>query len=88
MHRIVVIPLAAPDEAVLFEDGDDLVGHAVLVRVGASRVGLGPLPIVALIRIDVDRVAVPVRTDPCRAGDDATIVGAGIRLEIFQERVG
>src|SRR6185437_1620763 len=32
MHRVVVIPLAAPDEAVLLEGRDDLLRHAVVVR--------------------------------------------------------
>jgi hypothetical protein len=37
VHGIVVIPFAAPDEAVLLEDADDLPGH--LVPVGNVTVG-------------------------------------------------
>ena len=29
MHRVVVIPLGAPDEAVRLEDADDLPGNLV-----------------------------------------------------------
>src|SRR5271155_2049968 len=44
VHRIVVIPFAAPNEAVLFEDRDDLRGHAVAIKDRA--VMRPPVPII------------------------------------------
>src|SRR5260370_39823973 len=46
MHGVVVIPLAAPDEAMLLENMDDLPGNLVLVGKAAIGVGLRPCPIV------------------------------------------
>ena len=44
VHRIEVVPLAAPDEAVLFEDGDDLLRHAVAINDAAAM--RAPVPII------------------------------------------
>src|SRR5438552_19181968 len=49
MHRIVVRPLPAPDEAVPFENVDNLG------REGVGRSGARPQPIFGVGRIDVDR---------------------------------
>ena len=34
VHRIEVVPLPAPNEAVFFEDRDDLLWHAVAIKDG------------------------------------------------------
>jgi hypothetical protein len=44
MHGVEVLPLATPDEAVLFKDRDDLFGHAIAVSDGA--VMWPPVPII------------------------------------------
>src|SRR5579885_1417737 len=75
MHGVVVIPLAAPDEAVLLEDLDDLPGDAVLVRIFAVD-GAGVAPIIGPGDVDVDGRAVAVDGGPGGAGDDAAIIGA------------
>jgi len=40
VHRIVVIPLATPDEAVRFEDANDLPGNLVFVSNATADTGL------------------------------------------------
>lgn len=42
MHRVVVIPLAAPDEAMLLENMDDLQGNLVSIGIAAVGIGLRP----------------------------------------------
>ena len=42
MHGVVVVPLAAPDEAMLLENMDDLPRNLVLVGNAAMGVGLRP----------------------------------------------
>ena len=42
MHRVVVIPLGAPDEAVRLEDADDLPGNLVFISDMAAGAGLRP----------------------------------------------
>src|SRR6188768_3698572 len=46
MHRVVVVPLAAPDEAVPLEHLNDLPGNAVPVGIAAVRAGAVPIPVV------------------------------------------
>src|SRR6516165_6397150 len=57
MHGVVVIPLAAPDEAVLLENMDDLPRNLVLVGKAAIGVGLGPRPVVRVHAGNIDRNA-------------------------------
>ena len=42
MHRVVVIPLAAPDETVRLEGADDLLGNFVFISDMAPGAGLRP----------------------------------------------
>jgi len=42
MHRVVVIPLAAPDETVRLEDAHDLPGNLVFISDMAAGAGLCP----------------------------------------------
>src|SRR6476659_5417927 len=46
MHGVVMIPLAAPHEAVRFEHPHDLPRDLVLVADAAARIGFRPQPIV------------------------------------------
>src|SRR5712671_1428161 len=73
VHGVVVVPLAAPNEAVLLEDLDDLPGHSVPVRVAAVGGRLGPEPVVAARGGDVDGDAGAVRGDALGAGHDAAV---------------
>src|ERR1700704_1762212 len=75
MHGVVVIPFAAPDEAVLLENLDDLPGDAVLVRVLAADRLVIP-PIIRPGDIDVYGCAVAVYARARGAGDDAAIISA------------
>ena len=44
VHRIVVIPFPTPNEAMFFEDRDDLLGHAVTI---SDRAGMRlPVPVI------------------------------------------
>src|SRR5215211_2359809 len=75
MHRVVVIPLATPDEAVLLENLDDLPGNLVFVGKAAISVGLRPLPIVRMRGGNIDRDTQTVRAFAIRPGDQPTVVG-------------
>src|SRR5262245_61577541 len=55
VHGVVVIPGAAPDEAVLLEDAHDRDGNAVAP---ARRLARRPAPVVRVSRVDVDRHAI------------------------------
>ena len=58
MHRIVVVPLAAPDKAVALEDLDDPARDAVVVRNKSTGVAGGaPAPIIGKVRININRNA-------------------------------
>jgi hypothetical protein len=69
MHRVVVIPLATPDEAVPLENLDDLPGNLVFVGKAAISVGLRPLPIMRMRGGNIDRDPQTVRAFAIRPGD-------------------
>src|SRR5215813_4219899 len=69
MHGVVVIPLAAPDEAMLLENIDDLPGNLVLVGKAAIGVGLRPCPIMRVRAGNVDRDTETVSAVAIRSGD-------------------
>src|ERR1700733_7986303 len=68
VHGIEVIPLAAPDEAMFFEDRDNLLRHAVAINDRA--VMRAPVPIIREcgVKIDSDTVAVRARLSGVRYG--------------------
>src|SRR5258707_13268681 len=71
MHGVVVIPLAAPDEAMLLENMDDLPGNLVFVGKAAIGVGLRPCPIVRVRAGNIDRNAETVsRSEERRVGKE------------------
>src|SRR5208282_4610367 len=78
VHRIEVIPLATPNEAVFFEDRDDLLRHAIAIQDGA--VMRPPVPIIRERGIEIDRDTVAVRARPAGVGYGPAIVSAGDRV--------
>src|SRR5215510_10141568 len=82
MHGVVVVPLAAPDEAMLLENIDDLPRSLVLVRKAAIGVGLRPCPIVRMRAGNIDRNTETVGALTIGAGDGAAIVGPLDRPQI------
>jgi hypothetical protein len=72
MHRVVVVPLATPDEAVLLEDANDLPRDLVLVEIAAIGVRLRPPPIVGMRAGNIDRDTQPVCALAIRPGDQTT----------------
>src|SRR5262245_65880292 len=74
-HRVVMIPLATPDEAVLLENLDDLPGNLVSVEQAPLGVGLRPSPIVSVRGCNIDGDPQTVRTFAIRACDQAAVVG-------------
>src|SRR5215468_10508008 len=85
MHSVVVIPLAAPDEAMLLENVDDLPGNLVLVGKAAIGVGLRPCPIVRVRAGNIDRNAETVSAVTIRSGDRTAIVSPLGRPQICKE---
>src|SRR5262249_24426408 len=69
MHGVVVLPLAAPDEAVLLENPDNLPRDLVLVDIAAVGIRLRPHPIVGMRAGNVDRDPQPVCALAVRARD-------------------
>src|SRR5262245_32528016 len=76
MHGVVVVPLAAPDEAVFLENLDDLPGNLVSVEQAPIGVGLRPAPIVRVRRCNIDGDAQTVRAFAIRPRDQTAVVGA------------
>src|SRR6516162_6044980 len=74
MHGVVVMPLAAPDEAMLLENIDDLPGNLVLVGKAAIGVGPRPCPIVRVRAGNIDRNAETMSAVTIRSGDRTAIV--------------
>src|SRR5215470_15933602 len=85
MHGVVVMPLAAPDEAMLLENIDDLPGNLVLVGKAAIGVGLGPRPVVRVRAGNIDRNAESVSALTLRPGDRTAIIGPLGRPQIRKE---
>ena len=77
MHRVVVIPLAAPDKAVSLEYRDNPMRNPILVRNQFSMIARGvPTPIVRVIRIDIDSDAKGMCTQLFGSGDRSPVEGA------------
>src|SRR5262245_2566843 len=76
MHGVVVVPLAAPDEAMLLENFDDLPRNLVSVGKAPISVGLRPSPVVRMRGCNIDGNTQTVSTFAIRACDQATVVGA------------
>jgi hypothetical protein len=89
VHGIEVIPFAAPNKTVLFEDSDDLRGHAVAIDDGA--LVRPPIPIIRNRGIEIDGDTVAVRARLAGVGHGAAIVGAGDRVggafDVFRQSV-
>src|SRR6516165_7588473 len=85
MHGVVVIPLAAPDEAMLLENMDDLPGNLVLVGKAAIGLGLRPCPIVRVRAGNVDRNTEAVSAVTIRSGNRTAIVSPLGRPQIREE---
>ena len=77
MHRVVVIPLAAPDEAVPFKNLDDLVRDEIAVGNRLTDLSSRPPPVVRELGGNIDGDAVPVGASLFRAGDRPADVGSG-----------
>src|ERR1700738_1163102 len=75
MHRIIVIPLAAPNESVTFKYLDDFFRHAIAIgNLAGVRV---PEPIIRESQIEIDGNIVRVRTWLTGVCYGPAIVGAG-----------
>src|ERR1700758_1667693 len=85
MHGVVVIPLAAPDEALLLENMDDLPGDLVLVGKAAIGVGIRPCPILRVRAGNIDRNAEMRGAVTIRSGDHTAIVSPLGRPQIRKE---
>src|SRR5262249_19117975 len=85
MHGVVVIPLAAPDEAMLLENMDDLPRNLVLVGNAAVGVGLRPCPILSVRAGNIDRNTESARALTIGPGDPTAIVGPLGRPQIRKE---
>src|SRR6516162_5147661 len=85
MHGVVVVPLAAPDEAMLLENTDDLPRNLVLVGNAAVGVGLRPCPIVSVRAGNIDRNTESMRALTIGPGDPTAIVGSLGRPQIRKE---
>ena len=64
MHRIEVTPAAAPNRAVLLEDGNQPLGDSVTI---VTR--LGPTPIISVFDMDIDGNAETVGAQTVGAGN-------------------
>src|SRR4029079_14434741 len=87
MHCVVVIPFAAPDEAVLLEDLDDFPRDAVFVWVLAVY-GLCVAPIIRPADIDIDGDTVAMHGGTRSGVYIAALIGAPSGSEIFRKRLG
>src|SRR5262245_36235119 len=85
MHRVVVIPLAAPDETVRLENPNDLPGNFVAITKMALAVGLRPSPIVRMRACDIDGDAEAVSALTIGPGDRTAVVGPLRRRQISKE---
>src|SRR6516162_6737276 len=85
MHGVVVVPLAAPDEAMPLENMDDLPRNFVLVGNAAMGIGLRPCPIVSVRAGNIDRNTESMRALTIRPGDPTAIVGPLGRPQICKE---
>jgi len=72
MHRVIVVPLAAPDEAVSFKDLDDGCGDLVAVLVAP----FAPSPVGRILHIDIDGSTKGVNREALSACDPAPFEGA------------
>src|ERR1700736_1984379 len=82
MQAVEMIPPATPDEAVAFEDLDDLLRD--LIAPNDRAVGsLRPQPVIAELRIDVDGCAEGVHRKPIGGGDRPAIIDARCRDKIL-----
>ncbi len=86
VHGVVVIPLAAPDEALGLEDLGDLVGDAVAI--GDVAAIARPGPVVGLRHVDVDGGREGMHAGEPGVGDDPAVERAGRRHEIGLQPVG
>src|ERR1035437_6776535 len=78
VHRIEVVPLPTPNEAVFFEDHDDLLRHAVAIKDAAAM--RAPVPIIREGGIEIDRDAVAVRARLSSVRYGPAIVAASDRV--------
>jgi hypothetical protein len=69
MHRVVVVPLAAPNKTMLLKNVHDLPRNLIFVRDPALGARLGPQPVVGSRCRDVDRDPVTVRTEAVGTSD-------------------
>ena len=86
VHGVVVIPSPTPDEAMLLEDIDDLLGNLVFISysVHLSRTPIRPLPVVGIFGADVNGDAVAVSALSFRTAHRPPIEGRRL-VEIFSQ---
>src|ERR1700722_20583897 len=77
MHRVVVIPLTAPDKSVPFKYLDDGMGYPISIGYFTASVGFGPTPIVRVIAVNVDIDAERVSAELIGAGNRSPVIRAG-----------
>jgi len=79
VHRIIVIPFAAPDEAMLFEGFDDFSWDLV----GGTAAAFAPAPVGGVFGVDVDGGAEGVDAEAPGPGDVAPVEGAADGNQVF-----
>ena len=77
MHGVVVIPLAAPDEAVAFEDFDNWFGDFVIVFRHNTRLSARPAPVICEFYIKINCGAKTMYAKPFGARNPAPIKSTG-----------
>ena len=83
MHGIVVIPLAAPYEAMPFKYFDNLGRDLVPVGVTSFGIRFGPSPVIGIFSGDIDSCCTSMRAQSFCAFDESAIHGSCWRNEIF-----
>ena len=84
MHRIVVVPFAAPNKAVALKNLDDPVRDAVVVRnrpIGIA--GGAPAPIIGIVRININCDAEGMSAQLIGSGDWSPVKRAASLENIF-----
>jgi hypothetical protein len=77
VHRVVVAPLATPNESMLLKYGDDGVWYGIPPDVVALRIGFLPLPVTRMLNGYIDGDTQSVRAEAMRPSDRS---GRGTRL--------
>src|SRR5580704_10332644 len=77
MHRVVVIPFAAPDKSVPFKYLHDRMGYPISIGYFTVSIGFGPTPVVRVIAVNVDSDAERVSAKLVGSGNRSPVICAG-----------